>query len=166
MRKRPTNPAIAGVVIYRWRPYRMPHLGLSADEADVMAKYIAKVGSRSEASPVRPDPAKLSADKVEAGKTLFVVTCAQCHSLGKVVETQPINQQGPDLIHAAERVDFEWAKSEWAKKWIGGPKAIDPKTRMNVAQLSPDQVEQVRLFVWKAALGAGSGGGGGGAGGN
>jgi len=135
--------------IYPWRPYRMPHLGLSPEEATAMARYIAKVGKRPDTPIVKPDAEKFPAAKVDAGKTLFVVTCAQCHSLGKVVETQPINQQGPDLIRVADRVDFAWAG-----KWISGPKKLDPKTRMTIAQLTPDQVEAVRMFVWKAALSA------------
>lgn len=143
------NPRAAGK-IYPWRPHRMPHLGLTPEEAAVMMRYIAKTGSRADVTPiVKPDPAKFPEARVAAGKTLFVVTCAQCHSLGKVVETQPINQQGPDLIHVAERVDYEWAG-----RWISGPNKIDPKTRMTIAPLTPDQVEAVRMFVWKAALGA------------
>jgi len=140
------DPRAAGK-IYPWRPYRMPHLGLSPEEATVMMRYIASTGKRTDAPIVKPDPARFPAAKVDAGKTLFVVTCAQCHSLGKVVETQPINQQGPDLIRVADRVDFDWAG-----KWISGPKKVDPKTRMTIAPLTPDQVEEVRMFVWKAAL--------------
>lgn len=135
--------------IYPWRQYRMPQLGLSAEEATVMSRYLAKVGNRPDTPIVKPDPAKFPADKVEAGKTLFVVTCAQCHSLGKVVETQPVNQQGPDLIHVADRVDFEWAG-----KWISGPKKFDPNTRMTLPPLSPEQIEGVRMFVWKSSMGA------------
>jgi mono/diheme cytochrome c family protein len=141
-------PRAAGK-IYPWRQYRMPHLGLSPEEAEVMAKYIAKIGNHADKPLVKPDAAKFPPDKVEAGKTIFVVTCAQCHTLGKVVETQPVNQQGPDLIRVTDRVDFDWAR-----KWISGPKAIDPKTRMVVAQLTPEQVDEVRMFVWKSALGA------------
>ena len=135
--------------IYPWRPYRMPHLGLSPEEATVMSRYLAKVGNRPDRPFVKPDPAKFPADKVEAGKTLFVVTCAQCHSLGKVVETQPINQQGPDLIRVADRIDYEWAG-----KWISGPKKFDPNTRMTLPPLSPEQIEGVRMFVWKSSMGA------------
>lgn len=143
------NPRAKGK-IYPWRPQRMPHLGLTADEASVMTRYIAKVGGRADVTPVvKPDPGKFPEEKVTAGKTLFVITCAQCHTLGKVVETQPINQQGPDLINVGDRVDYEWAG-----KWISGPNKIDPKTRMTIAPLAPDQVEAVRMFVWKASLGA------------
>ena len=86
---------------------------------------------------------------MRAGETRFVVTCAQCHSLGKGGATQPINQQGPDPIHVANRVD-----DEWTARWISGPNKIDPKTRMTIAPLAPDQVEAVRMFVWQAALNA------------
>jgi cbb3-type cytochrome oxidase cytochrome c subunit len=66
---------------------------------------------------------------------------------GTVIETIPIKQQGPDLIRVAPRIDYEWAK-----RWITNPAAIDPKTKMTVPNLTPDQVEAVRMFVWKAAI--------------
>lgn len=135
--------------IYPWRPYRMPALSLSPEEVDVMARYIAKVGNRPDGPLVKPDPATFPADKVAAGQTTFVVTCAQCHSLGKVIETLPVTRQGPDLINVGNRVDFEWAK-----RWITDPKKIDPKTRMTIPQLQPSQIDEVRMFVWKSSLGA------------
>jgi cytochrome c oxidase cbb3-type subunit 2 len=133
--------------IYPWRPHRMPKLGLSEEEIAAMATYLAVIGKRPSEPVAKPDVSTFPAAKVDAGKTLFVVTCAQCHSLGKVIETLPVNQQGPDLIHVADRVDFEWAK-----RWISDPKKVDPKTRMTIPQLNPDQIEEVRMFIWKAAL--------------
>jgi cbb3-type cytochrome oxidase cytochrome c subunit len=59
----------------------------------------------------------------------------------------PIKQQGPDLIRVPHRLDFEWAK-----RWIRDPKAIDPKTKMVGPDLTPDQVDAVRMFVWKTAI--------------
>ncbi|HZR81571.1 MAG TPA: c-type cytochrome [Candidatus Binatia bacterium] len=137
--------------IYPWRPYRMPALGLSPEEADVMARYIAKIGNRPDGPLVKPDPATFPAEKVSAGQLTFVVTCAQCHALGKVIETPVAAQQGPDLIRVGDRVDFEWAK-----RWITDPKKIDPKTRMTIPQLQPSQIDEVRMFVWKSSLGAAS----------
>jgi cbb3-type cytochrome oxidase cytochrome c subunit len=64
-----------------------------------------------------------------------------------VVETLPVNQQGPDLIRVGDRIDYAWAQ-----KWISDPKKVDPKTRMTIPQLTPAQVDEVRMFVWKAAL--------------
>jgi cbb3-type cytochrome oxidase cytochrome c subunit len=58
-----------------------------------------------------------------------------------------VKQQGPDLIHVTERVDFEWALG-----WILDPRRIDPKTRMTVPNITREQAESVRMFVWKTAL--------------
>ncbi|MEW6271824.1 MAG: c-type cytochrome [Thermodesulfobacteriota bacterium] len=140
------DPRAAGK-IYPWRPHRMPALGLTREEIDAMSAYLAAVGGRGEAPFTKPDPTQFPADKVDAGKLLFVVTCAQCHSLGKVVQTLPVNQQGPDLINVGDRVDYLWAKT-----WITNPKKVDPKTKMTIPQLNQQQVEEVRMFVWKAAL--------------
>jgi cytochrome c oxidase cbb3-type subunit 2 len=134
--------------LYPWRASRMPNLPLSAEERDVMARYLAAAGGRPDAPVAVPDAAAFPAAKVEAGKNMFVLVCSQCHSLGKVVETPPAAQQGPDLIHVAGRIDYEWAK-----KWITDPRRIDPKTRMLIPTLlSPDDVDNVRMFVWKMSL--------------
>jgi cytochrome c oxidase cbb3-type subunit 2 len=140
------DPRAAGK-IYPWRPYRMPALGLAPGEVDAMVAYLAAIGGRGDAPFAQPDAATFPAESVNAGKTLFVVTCAQCHSLGNVIQTLPVNQQGPDLINVADRVDYVWAKT-----WITNPKKVDPKTKMTIPQLSAQQVEEVRMFVWKAAL--------------
>ena len=44
---------------------------------------------------------------------------------------------------------------EFAKRWILDPKAIDPKTRMVVPDVTPEQVDAVRMFVWKTSMDAG-----------
>lgn len=142
--------------LYPWRTARMPHLPLTEEERDVMARYLAAVGGRPDAPVVIPDPTTFPAAKVEAGKNTFVLVCAQCHGLGKVVETPLAAQQGPDLIHVAGRIDYEWAK-----KWIMDPKRVDPKTRMLVTTpLSPSDVDNVRMFVWKTSIEAKRAGGG------
>ena len=76
-----------------------------------------------------------------------MLRCAECHNLGKVIETPVVKQQGPDLIEVARRVDYEWAKA-----FILDPKTFDPKTRMVMPGLTPDDVERVRMFVWKASM--------------
>jgi mono/diheme cytochrome c family protein len=144
------DPRSAGK-IYPWRPQRMPDLGLTDEEVGVMTSYLAAMGKREATPFAKPDTGAFDPKKVEAGKTLYVVTCAQCHSLGKVIETLPVNQQGPDLIRVTERIDFEWAK-----RWLNDPKKIDPKTRMTIPPLNPAQIDEVRMFVWKASAGAGA----------
>jgi len=135
--------------IYPWRVYRMPQLGLSDAEVDVMTKYLAAMGKRQEGHIALPDPSTFPADKLAEGQLIFFLRCTECHNLGKVIGTPVAKQQGPDLIRVARRVDYEWAKS-----WILNPKKIDPKTRMIIPDITPEQVEAVRMFVWKTAIDA------------
>jgi len=134
--------------IYPWRTYRMPALPLTDEEIEVAAGYLAAIGQRPDAPVARPDPATFPPEKVEAGKNVFVLTCAQCHALGTVVQTPLASQQGPDLINAARRVDYEWAKG-----WITNPKKYDPRTKMLIpTALSPADIDNVRMFVWKTSM--------------
>jgi cytochrome c oxidase cbb3-type subunit 2 len=136
--------------IYPWRAWRMPELKLTDAEVDAMARYLAVTGGRPDAPIAIPDAASFPPAKVEAGKNTFVLICAQCHSLGKVVETPLASQQGPDLIRVAGRVDFEWAKH-----WITDPRKIDPKTKMLIpVVLKPEDIDDVRMFVWKTSIDA------------
>ena len=43
-------------------------------------------------------------------------------------------------------------RSDWAARWILDPRKIDPKTKMTVPGITPEQVEAVRMFVWKASI--------------
>jgi cbb3-type cytochrome oxidase cytochrome c subunit len=137
--------------IYPWRIYRMPQLGLSDAEVDVMTKYLAAMGKRQEGHIALPDTAKFPAEKVAEGQLLYFLRCTECHNLGNVIGTPPVKQQGPDLIRVAQRIDYEWAK-----KWIFNPRQIDPKTRMISPDITPEQVDAVRMFVWKTAIDAGN----------
>jgi cytochrome c oxidase cbb3-type subunit 2 len=134
--------------IYPWRAQRMPNLALADGEIDVLARYLAATGGRADAPVAIPDPTTFPAAKVEAGKNTFVIVCAQCHALGKMVETPLASQQGPDLIRVAGRVDYEWAK-----QWITDPKKLDPKTKMLIPTLlTPADVDNVRMFLWKTSV--------------
>jgi mono/diheme cytochrome c family protein len=133
--------------VYMWRPQRMPRLDLSDQEIDVMARYLAAMGRRKDTPVTPPDPARFTQAQLDLGKNIFLLRCTECHTLGDVIQTPLPKQQGPDLIKVAGRVDFEWAR-----KWIANPHAVDPKTRMTVPGITPDQVEAVRSFVWKTSI--------------
>jgi cytochrome c oxidase cbb3-type subunit 2 len=133
--------------IYPWRLHRMPDLHLSADEVETLARYLVAIGKRKDAPLALPDPSTFAKAKVDEGNLLFMLRCTECHQLGKVIETPPIKQQGPDLINVAKRVDYAFAK-----RWILDPKKVDPSTRMTVPGITADQVEAVRMFVWKASM--------------
>jgi mono/diheme cytochrome c family protein len=142
------SPREAGK-IYPWRPHRMPKLALTDEEIDTLVAYVGAMGKRKPGPATLPDEAQLAKANLDQGKNLFVLRCTECHSLGKVIETPLAKQQGPDLIHVAGRVDFDWAK-----RWISDPKKVDPKTKMTVPGITPAQVDDVRAFVWKNSMGA------------
>ena len=133
--------------IYPWRTARMPHLGLSAEEADAVARYLAAMGKRQPGPAGKPEAGSFVQAKVDEGQLLFMLRCTECHNLGHVIETPPIKQQGPDLINVAGRVDYGWAR-----KWILDPQKVYPGTKMTVPGLTSEQVEAVRMFVWKASM--------------
>lgn len=143
--------------IYPWRPHRMPGIQIAPEDRPVLAAYIQAMGKRKSIAPP-PDVSAFPAARVEEGKNLYVLRCAQCHQLGKVVETPAATQQGPDLVNVSGRVDYGWSQ-----QWVLDPKKIDPNSKMTVQGLTPEQVESVRMFVWKtsaeqrAAAGPGAG---------
>jgi cytochrome c oxidase cbb3-type subunit 2 len=133
--------------IYPWRVARMPHLGLSADEAEAVARYLAAMGKREPGPASLPEPGSFVQAKVAEGQLLFMLRCTECHTLGHVIETPLIKQQGPDLINVAGRVDYAWAR-----RWILDPQKVYPGTKMTVPGLTPEQVDAVRMFVWKTSM--------------
>jgi len=54
---------------------------------------------------------------------------------------------GPGVTNVARRIDYAWAKD-----WILDPKKLDPKTKMVMPGLTPDDVEKVRIFMWKVSM--------------
>ena len=85
--------------------------------------------------------------KLDLGKNILLLRCVQCHTLGKVIVVPLATQQGPDLARVAPRVDYEWARH-----WIMDSRKIDPKTRMTDPGITPEQVDAVRMFVWKTSI--------------
>jgi cytochrome c2 len=133
--------------IYPWRTARMPHLGLSAEEADAVARYLAAMGKHEPGPATMPAAGSFDQAKLGEGQLLFMLRCTECHTLGHVIETPLAKQQGPDLINVAGRVDYGWAR-----KWILDPQKVYPGTKMTVPGLTQEQVDAVRLFVWKTSM--------------
>ena len=133
--------------IYPWRVARMPHLGLSEEEADVAAKYLAAMGKHKPGPASKPDPSSFVQAKLDEGQLLFMLRCTECHTLGHVIETPLVKQQGPDLINVADRVDYGFAR-----RWILDPKKVDPNTKMTVPGITQEQADAVRMFVWKTSM--------------
>ncbi len=131
--------------VYPWRVHRMPDLGLSTDEVEVLASYVQVMGKRKGAA-AAPEVASFPAERVQEGQNLYPIRCAECHNLGNLIETPLAKQQGPDLILVRDRLDYQWTQ-----KWILDPKKIDPNTKMTVPGLTPAQVESIRMFLWKVS---------------
>ena len=116
-------------------------------EADAAAKYLAAMGKRKPGPASKPEASSFVKAKLDEGPLLFMLRCTECHTLGHVIETPPIKQQGPDLINVADRVDYAFAR-----RWILDPKKVDPNTKMTVPGLTQEQVDAVRMFVWKTSM--------------
>jgi mono/diheme cytochrome c family protein len=129
--------------IYGYMPYRMPDLGLSADEIDGVLALFAKVAARPYPEPAEPPPPAAPEAKVKAGQLTYVLKCAECHNLGSVIPLVEVKRQGPDLVEVSRRV-----RHDWFAKWVLDPKAILPDSRMVKTDLTPEQVDEVRAFLW------------------
>ncbi len=132
--------------IYPYIPYRMPDLGLTDAEIDGVLALFAQTSGRT-----YPEPAaefkKIDGAHEDQGKLLFFLRCTECHNFGTVIGTPLAKQQGPDLIHLAERL-----RADWLPMWISDPKSLYPDTRMTNPGLKPDEVEAVREFIWNTSV--------------
>jgi mono/diheme cytochrome c family protein len=124
-----TNPREPGKV-YPDRPYRMPNLGLSRKEVEIMVSYLRALGGRSTDVILCPIPDRNTARE---GEVLYRKSCNQCHSLGTKI---PAIQQptGPDLLRVTERIEYDWLLQTILTE---GLKRAD--------------ADKVRQFVWKVA---------------
>lgn len=123
----------------------MPDFGLKPDEIEGVLALFASVAKRpypevaAAAPPV--DPAKAG-----AGQLIYVLKCAECHNVGKLIPLVEVKQQGPDLIHVADRV-----RHDWFPAWIKDPQAIQPGSKMVTTNLSDEEIDQIRAFLWKVS---------------
>jgi cytochrome c2 len=124
----------------------MPDLGLTAAEIDGVLALFAKTAGRTYPEPAAP-LAKIDGAHQGEGQLLFFLRCTECHNFGTVIPTPLAKQQGPDLIHLAERL-----RGDWLPKWISDPKSLYPDTRMTNPGLKPEEVEAVREFIWNTSV--------------
>jgi len=137
--------------IYPFTPYRMPHLGLTDDEIDAVLAVFGEVSGRGYPAAAEPVPA-VSDELADKGKLYYFLKCTECHNLGSVIPTPLAKQQGPDLIHIAERLRYSWIP-----EWVAKPEAVYPGTTMIDTNLTPGEIEAVRAFLWKVSTEAVSG---------
>jgi mono/diheme cytochrome c family protein len=126
--------------IYPASAYRMPDVFLTPDEQRILAAYIAKLGARSRAARTA-DLAAADPATISRGQTIFASRCSACHSLGES-KAGAGSPAGPDLTPAADRLDFDWAKS-----WLGE----HGTTTGGASRFGQADVETVRMFVWKTS---------------
>jgi cytochrome c oxidase cbb3-type subunit 2 len=128
--------------LYGYMPYRMPDLGLTPEEIDGVLALFAKTAGRAypEAAPAAP---QVDAARVPAGQLLYALKCAECHNLGTIIPLYEAKRQGPDLIKVAGRVRYDWVPG-----WVADPKAILPDSRMVKTNLTADEIESIRAFLW------------------
>jgi cytochrome c oxidase cbb3-type subunit 2 len=127
--------------IYPASTYRMPDMRLADDEVRILVDYIVQLAKRGRLAAPAPDVSSFRPQKVEEGKTVFVSRCAPCHALGGAGAGSG-SPRGPDLTAASARLDFEGSK-----KWLAEHKKIDAST----LPLRDDDIDSVRMFVWKTS---------------
>jgi cytochrome c oxidase cbb3-type subunit 2 len=139
------DPRAAGK-IYPFTAYRMPDLHLEPDEIEGVLTLLAHVAGRT--YPERPEePPAIDAAKAGQGQLLYVLKCAECHNLGTAIPTPLAKQQGPDLIHISRRLRYEWIP-----EWVANPMDVYPGTAMVDTNLTREEIDVVRAFLWKASL--------------
>lgn len=139
------DPRAAGK-LYPFTNFRMPDLGLKPDEIEGVLTLLAHVSNRSFPEP-EPAPPTIDPAVASEGVLFYVVKCAECHNLGSVIPTPLAKQQGPDLIHASKRLRYDWIPD-----WVANPMDVYPGTSMVDTNLTHEEIERVRAFLWKTSL--------------
>jgi cytochrome c oxidase cbb3-type subunit 2 len=132
--------------IYPYTPYRMPDLGLTPKEIDGVLAVFANTAHRTYPE---PPAAAVHVDdsKVAAGQLTYFLKCTECHNMGNVIPTPEAKRQGPDLIDVSRRMEFDWIAT-----WVKNPREIYPDARMVDTNLTAEQIEEVRAFIWKTSV--------------
>jgi cytochrome c2 len=141
------DPRKAGK-IYPYIPYRMPDLGLTAKEIEGVLAVFANVAHRPYPEPA-PREIVIDESKVAAGQLIYFLKCTECHNMGNVIPLPEAKRQGPDLIEISRRMQFDWIAT-----WVKNPQEVYPDTRMVNTNLTAEQVEEVRAFIWKTSVDA------------
>jgi mono/diheme cytochrome c family protein len=137
-----SNPRALGK-LYPFTKFRMPDLKLRPDEIEALLRLFAHVAQRPYPDPAET-PAALPETDLAKGQLLYVLKCAECHNLGNVIPTPEAKRQGPDLIWANRRLRYDWIPD-----WVKSPSAVYPGTTMVDTNLSVEEIELIRGFLWK-----------------
>jgi mono/diheme cytochrome c family protein len=131
--------------IYPFTSWRMPDLGLEPEEIAGVLALFGQISGRGYPEPADPVPAVVQ-DTSDKGMLLYFLKCTECHNLGDVIQTPLAKQQGPDLIHISQRLRYDWIPA-----WVEDPEAVYPGTTMIDTNLTPEDIEAVRAFLWKTS---------------
>jgi cytochrome c2 len=126
----------------------MPDLGLTAKEIEGVLAVFANVAHRPYPEPA-PREIVIDESKVAAGQLIYFLKCTECHNMGNVIPLPEAKRQGPDLIEISRRMQFDWIAT-----WVKNPQEVYPDTRMVNTNLTAEQVEEVRAFIWKTSVDA------------
>ena len=135
--------------LYPFTAFRMPDLKLSPAEIDALiALFDSLVGPEVVAATEAAAPKQFGDELVARGQLLYFLKCTECHNLGNVVPTPEAKRQGPDLIRVTQRLRYDWIPA-----WVKNPVAVYPGAAMVDTNLSDDDIEAVRAFLWKTSGG-------------
>jgi mono/diheme cytochrome c family protein len=131
--------------IYPFTPYRMPDLGLEPAEVEGVLAVFGEISGRGYPEPAETVPAHSTA-LADQGKLYYFLKCTECHNLGEVIPTPLAKQQGPDLVNISRRLRYDWIPA-----WVEKPQAVYPGTAMIDTNLSAEEIEAVRGFLWRVS---------------
>lgn len=135
-------PRAAGK-IYPSFPYRMPDLDLDEAQVGAVRAYIASVLGRQPKSSVAPTPVVAPAARLR-GRVLYAAACASCHTLGTFAASAAVEQRGPDLDRAAERLDYAFVVAHAG----GTPSGEQFEAGAGHGGLRTDDARAVAEFIW------------------
>ncbi|MBI3097572.1 MAG: c-type cytochrome [Planctomycetes bacterium] len=139
-----------------WLEVRMPTFGFTDEEANLLVRYFSLIASEKFvddgttdpfpfASPEAIEPARAK-EMIAAGENIFQAQqCFKCHpSPGQAMPSNP----APPFEIIGGRID-----RDWFLKWVHNSKDFDPNTGMPQfgkpnGALSPEEIREVREFVW------------------
>lgn len=130
---------------------RMPTFPFTPADASAITRWFAARDGEPWPFALDADPA-VDEELLARGKEVFEqYSCYQCHPGGRQAPTNPIQDWGPDLALAAERL-----KLEWIHDWLKDPQAIQPGTKMpaffgetsdrEYEEYDPDWQENIRAL--------------------
>ena len=132
--------------VYKDSFRKMPHLGVTKEEAVNLVAFLKWVGSIENRKWPPQDEKFVKAFKLREAnapkpdKTDAIMgACGGCHSLGKAE-----NKIGGDFNVIAKRISYD---KETLVKFIGNPQSVKPGVPMPAQQVSPEMAANIADFI-------------------